>query len=365
MKKTYRYIGLAALLVLLASVCATLAPEQAGGAVQGGKSVESKYGKYLIFDAKPFEIPPEAAAKMKEAQKKEPSTVEATRLVSLDGTRLEGAPYADFVWLWKGSSKGYVEEEHVHDFDEYIGFIGTRGQQDPHGLGGEIEFWLSGEKYLLTKSCLIFVPKGLKHCPIRFNRIDSPIIFFTGSFGGKEAKYTRTPTQFSDAKAAERNYAKYISYGVNPKKAPPKDESPEAKKKQEEMRQKSGSTIEATRILDLDLVEGAPYIDFVWMYKGYEKNVTHPEHSHDWGEIFGYIGSVGQEDPHSLGGEVEFWVNGEKHVLTKSCLVWIPPRLPHCPVRFARIDKPILWFTIGIGMKSGQYTLMPTAEKQQ
>ncbi len=240
MNKTYRYIGSAVLLVLLASFLATLVQGQAGKAVQGDSSMGNAYGKYFIYDAKPFEVPPEVAAKMKEAQEKEASTVEATRLLSLDGTRIEGAPYADFVWLWKGSSKGYVEEEHVHDFDEYIGFIGTRGPQDPRGLGGEIEVWLGGEKYLITKSCLIYVPRGLKHCPIRFNRIDSPILFFTGSFGGKDAKYTRTPTQFSDARAAERNYAKYISYGVNPKKDPPKDDSPEAKKKLAEMREKSG-----------------------------------------------------------------------------------------------------------------------------
>jgi hypothetical protein len=96
------------------------------------------------------------------------------------------------------------------------------------------------------------------------------------------------------------------------------------------------------------------------------KNPTHPEHAHAWGEIFGYIGSVGQEDPHSLGGEVEFWIDGEKHVLTKSCLAWIPPELPHCPVRFARIDEPILWFTIGIGMEGGEYSFSkPPADKVQ
>ncbi len=362
MKTTHRHVGFAALLVLLLSICAGPAPQQAGGAVGSNTGTESKYANLFIFDAKPFEIPPEMAAKMKQAPKKEPSTVEATRLLSLDGTRIKGAPYMDFVWLWKGSSKEYVETEHTHDFDEFIGFIGTRGPEDPHGLGGEMEVWLGGEKYMITKSCLIYVPRGVKHCPIRFVRIDSPILFFTGSFQAKD-KYDRTPTQFSDARASERNYAKYISYDVNPKKVQPKDQSPEAKKKLEEARQASGSTIESARILDLDLVEGAPYIDFVWMYKGYEKKPTHPEHSHEWGEIFGYIGSVGQQDPHNLGGEVEFWVDGEKHVLTKSCLVWIPPGLPHCPVRFARIDKPILWFTIGIGMKSGEYTLKPSGKK--
>ncbi len=32
---------------------------------------------------------------------------------------------------------------------------------------------------MITRSCLIYVPKGLKHCPIQFNRIDRPFILFT------------------------------------------------------------------------------------------------------------------------------------------------------------------------------------------
>jgi len=363
MKHTYRFLKWSLILVIPGLLAAVLITGQSVGAIQFGKAEPGKYGKYFIFDAKPMELPTEVAAKAKkEGQKEKASNVQATRLLSLDGSRITGAPYMDFVWLWKGSSSDYVEAEHVHDFDEFIGFIGTLGPSDPHGLGGEMEVWLGGERYMITKSCLIYVPKGVKHCPIRFVRIDSPILFFTGSFQAKE-KYQRTLTQFTTTHADERNYAKYISYDVNPKKLPPADESAEAKKKRQQMRQESGSTIESARILDLDLVEGAPYIDFVWMYKGYEKNPTHPEHAHEWGEIFGYIGSVGQHDPHNLGGEVEFWVAGEKHVLNRSCLVWIPPGLPHCPVRFARIDKPILWFTIGIGMKNGKYTLTPTGKQ--
>jgi hypothetical protein len=44
--------------------------------------------------------------------------------------------------------------------------------------------WLDDEKYILKNTCLVFVPKGLKHCPLQFNRIDSPILFFTIGTGG-------------------------------------------------------------------------------------------------------------------------------------------------------------------------------------
>jgi hypothetical protein len=115
--------------------------------------------------------------------KKIGSTVTGTRLLDLDN--VEGSFYTDFVWLWKGSAKGNSEVEHSHDFDEVLGFIGSKGQQNPNDLGGEIEVWVGGEKHLINKSSLIWVPKGLKHCPIRFNRIDSPVLFFTVGNAGK------------------------------------------------------------------------------------------------------------------------------------------------------------------------------------
>lgn len=272
MLKAMRNIALSMLLVSIASVSTVFAPGRTGGTSQGDQGAGRKYAKYIFYDLKP--IPQEMAAKMKQMQQKSQSTVEATRIVDLDTTRAEGAPYMDFVWLWKGSAKSYTEEEHTHNFDEVIGFIGSKGEKDPRELGSEMEVWLGGEKYLITKSCLIFVPKGLKHCPIRFNRIDSPILFF--SFG-MTTSYSRTPAKFQDAKAAERNYAKYISYDVNPSKV-----SAEAVKRMEETNRKIGSTVRGTRLLDLDQVEGSFYTDFVWLWPGSAKGNSEVEHSHDF-----------------------------------------------------------------------------------
>ena len=83
-----------------------------------------------------------------------------------------------------------MEEGHSHDSDEIIGFFGS-DPQNPHDLGGEIEFWLEDEKYILTKSCLIFAPKGMKHCPLILRRVDRPIFHFSTVSGGQ---YTRKVT---------------------------------------------------------------------------------------------------------------------------------------------------------------------------
>jgi hypothetical protein len=47
---------------------------------------------------------------------------------------------------------------------------------------------LEDEQYLLTRSTIVFAPRGLVHGPISFRRIDSPILFFTT---GNRTTYTR------------------------------------------------------------------------------------------------------------------------------------------------------------------------------
>ncbi len=67
-------------------------------------------------------------------------------------------------------------QQHAHGFDEYIQVLGTN-MDDPYRLDGLVEFWMEDEKYLLTRSCVIFVPTGVYHGPFVFHRVDSPIVW--------------------------------------------------------------------------------------------------------------------------------------------------------------------------------------------
>lgn len=51
----------------------------------------------------------------------------------------------------------------------------------PRELGGEIELWLEDEKYIITKSTMVYIPKGIMHCPVIVRKIDSPIAFFSAA----------------------------------------------------------------------------------------------------------------------------------------------------------------------------------------
>lgn len=90
----------------------------------------------------------------------------------------------------------------------------------------------------------------------------------------------------------------------------------------------------------------------IWCKPNAEAIRSNPEsqvgkaHSHPYAEILGFVGTA-PEDPSDLGGEVEFWIDGECHRLTKSTMVFLPPNLPHCPLMtVSQGDKPILHFSV-------------------
>ena len=99
-----------------------------------------------------------------------------TRIRYLDDDIVNGAFYTECCWFWKGSDRG--AGPHTHDFDEVLTVFGTN-PDDPEDLCGEVELWLGDEKHIITKSAVVFIPAGLKHCPFIVRRVDRPIFHFT------------------------------------------------------------------------------------------------------------------------------------------------------------------------------------------
>jgi hypothetical protein len=92
--------------------------------------------------------------------------------------------------------------------------------------------------------------------------------------------------------------------------------------------------------IDSRIVEGGFYFSGVTVSKPTEMPVK--PHYHD---VIEYVNLYGTnpDDPFELGGEVEFWIGDEKHVITKTCVITIPPGLSHCPFYFKRVDRPIVF----------------------
>jgi hypothetical protein len=125
---------------------------------------ERKYEKYIVDRLILSEEQKERNIKYSER---------ATRILLLEDYMIKGSPNIMISWYWK-TMEG--TPQHSHDFDEIIGFIGG-DSENPNDLGGEVEFYMEDEKYVLDKSCFIYCPAGLKHCPLNVTRVDKPFIF--------------------------------------------------------------------------------------------------------------------------------------------------------------------------------------------
>jgi hypothetical protein len=137
---------------------------------------ESKYGKYIVQELKTTRFTPEFSAKYAQ---------HATRILWMDNKVVDGAFQMNCSW-YLGPQKEDMPEmhAHTHDSDEIIGFFGSN-HKDPYDLGGEIEFWIEDEQFNLTRTSMIFVPGGLKHCPLIIRRVDRPIFHFSTVTAGQ------------------------------------------------------------------------------------------------------------------------------------------------------------------------------------
>lgn len=129
---------------------------------------EDRTGKYVISQPKPGFVPNFFGP---------PSEHVAVKDVAyVDGEVVEGGHYVETCWFLTGSDEIAVHP-HTHDFDEVLAFIGNN-PDDPYDLGGQVEQTIDGETHIITKSCVVFVPKGTVHGPLVIRRVDRPFFHF-------------------------------------------------------------------------------------------------------------------------------------------------------------------------------------------
>ena len=144
---------------------------------------ESKYDKYFLTEFK------------------EPSNVSAVAGPQAYFRGARQIPGANLNMGWQlFTDPIYLEKEpHTHDCDEYLIFLGGKLPDLFSSFRAEVDFFIGEEmeKHLIDRATIIFIPKGLVHCPLNFRKIDEPVLFhaillaprFTKIMGGKEHTY--------------------------------------------------------------------------------------------------------------------------------------------------------------------------------
>lgn len=97
------------------------------------------------------------------------------------------------------------------------------------------------------------------------------------------------------------------------------------------------------------------FLEVVWIWAegAAALNPDRPPHSHEFDEIFVFLGSS-RDDPDALGGEVEFWLgegaDTEKYHFDTSTCIFVPRGLVHLPMIFKNIKRPLILVTFGVNM---------------
>jgi len=130
---------------------------------------KSKYAQYILTNLHtPEQMDPEMITKLEEWNH---------LILWIDDKVVPGSFQMNCCWYVKvPDNQPYFQ--YKHDVPEIIGLFGS-DYQNPHNMGGEVEFWMEDEKFVINKSCMIFVPAGIRHCPLYLKRVDRPIFHFT------------------------------------------------------------------------------------------------------------------------------------------------------------------------------------------
>jgi len=132
---------------------------------------ELKYEKYFIKDA---DFRPAKGEERPFSNKVQ--TPKLHHILVMNRKIIEGAVTMNCSWMLAGEDAGKMDA-HTHPYPEIIAFVGTN-PDDLHDLGAEAEIWMDDEKYIWTQSFLVYVPSGLKHCPLIVRNIKRPVFHF-------------------------------------------------------------------------------------------------------------------------------------------------------------------------------------------
>ncbi len=83
----------------------------------------------------------------------------------------------------------HMERPHAHDFDQFFCFMGT--PEDLRVFDGEVEVHLGEEDTvnIINSTTVVFVPRGMIHCPMVWKRVTKPMMFINIVLAGS---YTRS-----------------------------------------------------------------------------------------------------------------------------------------------------------------------------
>jgi hypothetical protein len=218
---------------------------------------------------------------------------------------------------------------HTHDFDEFLIFLG-HDPAEPKDFGAEIEISLGLERetHIVNSNTAVCIPKGLVHCPLKFNKIDKPIVFAVAYLAPQYVSRPVTDETLSTVNTKGSKYEKYVLRDTRREGA------------RESKNQEWGVHI------DEKTTSGIGKVDCNFTFLGVLKShvLFDPPHEHNCDEFLFLVPASGENWP-DLGGEVEIALgeDWEKQSINTAAIICLPPGVQHCPVYMKKVDAPFYW----------------------
>lgn len=96
------------------------------------------------------------------------------------------------VFIWE--PKVLTDKPHMHSFPQYLCFFSaTHGDARDFDADVELSLGEEEEKHIITAPTVVYVPPGLHHGPLRFARVQKPVLFIDVAVTGG---YSRVGEQY-------------------------------------------------------------------------------------------------------------------------------------------------------------------------
>ncbi len=246
--------------------------------------------------------------------------------------------YIELGWIWDMPEPNPHIHEHVHDYDEIVLHWGGDWKR-PQVLGGEITFYVGGQPITFNTTTGVYIPAGVRHGPMIWNRFEFPhiemaMMLGTGDpFKGWGKSGISESKQGLPVKQDDIDYEQYVIRS-------PLRESPGALSGQGRqsptMTYMSGVQIPGVKY----------YIEFGWIW---EVTDTIGEMKHDnFEEIVMHIGGD-PENPEDLGADMTFGLSGEEMEFNKNFAMFIPKGMMHGPLIWHKVRRPHIEMAMMLG----------------
>jgi mannose-6-phosphate isomerase-like protein (cupin superfamily) len=132
---------------------------------------ETKYGKYIIKE--PLEKGRSAAS------------LHICGEEGCFGSIFPNFP-AEVQLLYIDQAFTMIPKPHAHDVDELF-FIFSGNPSNLHEFDAEIEIYMGeeGEKHIINTTSIVYVPKGVVHCPAIIKKVNKPFMWMHVLFEGQ------------------------------------------------------------------------------------------------------------------------------------------------------------------------------------